>query len=180
MSTSHSTARALIIAFRRERLERYIRLFLAEKFTTIHGAPMVGRRDWLGSMDMLLGVRAADGQEVYATSERGKHMMTEMGTRVVAMMKENHWEAQWLQGIFDEPTDEFVDRYKELVALFREWIHQSRSWRQRSRRQLLGDVNVWCPQVQEYQARPRVLRRTEDRRETGSGSTHVSLPEVRG
>jgi hypothetical protein len=141
-----------VTSFERERLERYIRLFLAEKFTTIHGAPLVGRRDWFGSLDMLLGVRAADGREVYATSERGKMMLREMGTRVVAMMKENHWDAQWLQGIFDEPTDEFLGRYQELVALFREMDPSIQILEATLTTRVAGSVNVWCPQVQEYQA----------------------------
>jgi hypothetical protein len=145
-STGHVTS------FERARLERYIRLFLAEKFTTIHGAPLVGRRDWFGSLDMLLGVRAADGREVYATSDRGKMMLREMGTRVIAMMKENHWDAQWLQGVFDEPTDEFLGRYQELVALFRELDPSIKILEATLTEKVAGSVDVWCPQVQEYQA----------------------------
>lgn len=141
-----------VVAFERARLERYIRLFQAEGLTIIHGAPLVGRRDWFGSTDMLLSVRAADGQEVHATSVRGKHMLREMGTRVVAMMKENHWDPRWLQGIFDEPTDEFLERYKELVALFREMDPSIRILEATLTMSVAGDVNVWCPQVQEYQA----------------------------
>lgn len=141
-----------VTAFERARLERYIRLFLAEGMTTIQGAPLVGRRDWFGSTDMLLGVRAADGQEVHATSPRGKHMLREMGTRVVAMMKENHWDAQWLQGIFDEPTDEFLDRYKELVALFREMDPTIQILEATLTTKVAGSINVWCPQVHEFQA----------------------------
>ena len=141
-----------VVAFERARLERYIRLFQSEGLTTIHGAPLVGRRDWLGSTDMLLGVRAADGQEVHATSPRGKHMLREMGTRVVAMMKENHWDTRWLQGIFDEPTDEFLDRYHELVALFRDMDPSIQILEATLTMSVTGDVNVWCPQVHEYQA----------------------------
>jgi hypothetical protein len=141
-----------VLRFERARLERYIRLFEGEGLMTIHGAPLVGRRDWLGSTDMLLGVRAADGQEVHATSPRGKHMLREMGTRVVAMMKENRWEGRWLQGIFDEPTDEFLDRYRELVALFREMDPSIKILEATLTMSVAGDVNVWCPQVQEYQA----------------------------
>ena len=141
-----------VTAFRRDRLERYIRLFLKQGLTTIHGAPMVYRRDWLGSMDMLLGVRSADGKEVYAMSTKGKHMMTGMATRITAMMKENGWDDRWLQGVFDEPTEEYVDRYKELIALFRQLSPGVQILEATLTTQVAGDVNVWCPQVHEYQA----------------------------
>ncbi len=141
-----------VVGFERGRLERYIRLFQAEGLTIIHGAPLVGRRDWFGSTDMLLSVKSADGLEVHATSQRGKHMLREMGTRVVAMMNENKWDAHWVQGIFDEPTDEFLDRYKELVALFREMSPSIRILEATLTMSVAGDVNIWCPQVHEYQA----------------------------
>jgi hypothetical protein len=141
-----------VTSFERARLERYIRLFLAQGMTTIHGAPLVGRRDWFGSTDMLLGVKAADNQEVHATSPRGTLMLTEMGTRIVAMMKENHWDKQWLQGIFDEPTDEFVERYKQLVALFRQMDPEIQILEATLTQSVAGSVNVWCPQVHEFQA----------------------------
>jgi hypothetical protein len=141
-----------VATFRRDRLERYIRLFLTEGFTTIHGAPMVGRRNWSGSLDMLLGAHPADGREVHADSALGRMMLTEMLVPIIAMMNENHWEGHWLQGIFDEPTDEFVDRYKDLVGLFRKFKHDIQILEATMTVNVAGYVDVWCPQVQEYQA----------------------------
>ncbi|MEI6106734.1 MAG: hypothetical protein WCR49_06925, partial [Opitutae bacterium] len=51
-----------VVDFQRARLERYIRVFLDAGFTTIHGAPMFGRRNWT-TTDMLLYVPTADGKE---------------------------------------------------------------------------------------------------------------------
>lgn len=141
-----------VTEFRRDRLERLIRLFLDEGFATIHGAPIIGRRDWLGSLDMLLGVRAADGNEVYPTTEKGKRMITGMARPVIAMMKENRWDGMWLQGLFDEPTDEYVGRYRELIALLRGLHPGMRILEATMTMNVTGDVDVWCPQVQEYQA----------------------------
>jgi hypothetical protein len=140
-----------VSAFRRDRLERYIRIFLDAGFQTIHGAPMVGRRNWT-SADMLLSVRAADGKEVEAVSEKGKRMLSQMALRIIAMMKENRWDGQWLQGLFDEPTDEFVDRYKELVSLLRGLKPDIKILEATMTVKVSGLVNIWCPQVQEYQA----------------------------
>ncbi len=140
-----------VSSFRRDLLERYIRVFLDADMKTIQGAPMFGRRNWTSS-DMLLGVRAADGKEVDAVSERGKRMLTQMAERIIAMMKENGWEGQWLQGVFDEPEDAFVDRYRELVAVLRGLKPDIKILEATMTTSVSGLVDVWCPQVQEYQA----------------------------
>jgi hypothetical protein len=139
-----------VASFRRDLLERYIRVFLGAGMRTIHGAPMFGRRNWT-TTDMLLGVRAADDKEVDAVSERGKRMLAQMAQRVIAVMRENGWEQQWLQGVFDEPEDPFVDRYRELVAVLRGLKPDIRILEATMTTNVTGLVNVWCPQVQEYQ-----------------------------
>ena len=140
-----------VSSFRRDLLERYIRVFLDAGMHTIHGAPMFGRRNWTSS-DMLLGVRAADGREVDAVSERGKRMLAQMARPIIAMMIENGWEGQWLQGVFDEPEDAFVARYRELVSVLRGLKPDIKILEATMTMQVSGIVNVWCPQVQEYQA----------------------------
>jgi len=140
-----------VSSFSRDHLERYIRVFLGAGMKTIHGAPMFGRRNWTSS-DMLLGVRAADDKEVDAVSERGKMMLAQMAQRVIAMMRENGWEGQWVQGVFDEPEDAFVDRYKELVSVLRGLKPDIQILEATMTMKVSGLVNVWCPQVQEYQA----------------------------
>lgn len=139
-----------VASFSRDRLERYIRVFLNAGMRTIHGAPMFYRRNWT-STDMLLGVQAADGKEVEAVSERGKRMLAQMAERIIAMMRENGWDEQWLQGVFDEPEDPFVDRYRELVAVLRGLKPDIRILEATMTMNVSGIVNVWCPQVQEYQ-----------------------------
>jgi hypothetical protein len=140
-----------VSAFRRDLLERYIRVFLHAGFKTIQGSPFAGRRNWTSS-DMLLTVQGADGVEVVPVSEKGKRMISQMATRIIAMMKENRWDGQWLQGVFDEPTDEFVDRYKEIVEVLRALKPDIKILEATITVKLSGVVDVWCPQVQEYQA----------------------------
>ncbi len=140
-----------VSSFRRDRLERYIRVFLGAGMRTIHGAPMFGRRNWT-STDMLLSLRAADGQEVDAVSERGKRMLAQMAQRIITVMKENGWEKHWLQGVFDEPEDPFVDRYRELVGVLRGLMPDIKILEATMTMNVSGLVDVWCPQVQEYQA----------------------------
>ncbi len=140
-----------VSVFRRDILERYIRVFLKEGFMTIQGAPFAGRRNWT-STDMLLSVRGADGAEVVPVSEKGKRMIAQMAARIIAVMQENHWDTQWLQGVFDEPEDAFVDRYREIVAVLRALKPDIKILEATMTVKVAGIVNVWCPQVQEYQA----------------------------
>ena len=141
-----------VTSFRRDRLERLIKLFFEQGFQTVQGAPFVGRRDWQGSLDMLLSVRAADGPEVHAMSDKGKRMVTQMASRIIGMMQENGWDKRWVQGVFDEPTDEYVDRYRQLVGLLRGLKKDIRILEATMTTNVSGIVNIWCPQVQEYQA----------------------------
>ncbi len=140
-----------VSSFRRDLLERTIRVFLDAGMGTIHGAPMFGRRNWT-STDMLLSVRAADGKEVDAVSERGKRMLAQMAQRIIAVMRENGWDGHWLQGVFDEPEDAFVDRYRELVSVLRGLKPDIKILEATMTMKVTGFVDVWCPQVQEYQA----------------------------
>jgi hypothetical protein len=139
-----------VVSFRKDLLERYVRLFLDAGMTTIEGAPMFGRRYW-GSNDVLLSVRAADNKDVDALSEQGKRMFAQMAERVITVMRDNGWERQWVQGIFDEPDDPFVDRYRELVTGLRKLKPDIQILEATITTHVAGLVNIWCPQVHAYQ-----------------------------
>jgi hypothetical protein len=141
-----------VTKFHRERLERYIRVFLDAGHTIIHGAPMFGRRNWdEGVTDMLLYVPTADGKEIDAMSDKAKRMLTQMTQRVAEVMSANGWEKAWVQGVFDEPEDPFVDRYRVLVGIMRGVKPDIQILEATLSRNVTGLVNIWCPQVQEYQ-----------------------------
>jgi hypothetical protein len=137
--------------FRRDRLERYIRTFLAAGLHTIEGSPITGRLDWLSCL-MLTNANLPDGRRATALSDTGMRMITQMALHIIATMRENEWEKQWLQAIIDEPTDEYVDRYKQAAALLRSLKPDITLLEATMTVNLSGIVNVWCPQVQEYQA----------------------------
>jgi len=140
-----------VTEFRRDRLERYVRTFFGAGLHTIEGSPITGRLDWLSCL-MLMNANLPDGRRVTALSDTGKRMITQMAVRVIATMKENNWERQWLQAIIDEPTDEYIDRYKEAATLLRSLKPDIQLLEATMTVNLSGIVNVWCPQVQEYQA----------------------------
>lgn len=137
--------------FQRQRLERYIRVFLDAGLTIIHGAPMYGRRDWEHT-DMLLYVPSADGKEIDAVSGKSKRMLAQMTQRVADTMKDNGWEKAWVQGVFDEPEDPFIERYRTLIAVMRSVKPDVRILEATLTLNATGLVDIWCPQVHEFQA----------------------------
>ena len=140
-----------VTEFRRDRLERYVRTFLGAGMHTIEGSPISGRLDWLSCL-MLTNAELPDGRRVTALSDTGKRMISQMAVRIIVTMRENHWEKQWLQALIDEPTDEYIDRYKQAAALLRSLKPDMQFLEATMTTNLSGIVNVWCPQVQEYQA----------------------------
>ena len=140
-----------IVKFEGDRLKRYIRTFLNAGMHTIHGAPIARRRSW-GTYEMLLNAWLPQRNDVPATSTEGERILSAMESYIVATMRENGWEKHWLQGIFDEPTDEFIDRYKDLADVLRKQKPDLQILEATMTVNLSGVVNVWCPQVQEYQA----------------------------
>jgi hypothetical protein len=140
-----------VVKFERELLKRYVETFLNAGMRTIHGAPIARRRVW-GSSEMLLNAWLPQRNDVPAASADGKRILSVMESYIVTTMRENGWEKQWLQGIFDEPEDEFVDRYKLLAELLRKQKPDLQILEATMTVNLSGVVSVWCPQVQEYQA----------------------------
>ena len=139
-----------VAEFYEQRLDRYINTFLSEGLTTIQGAPFSRRRDW--STDaFLVAVPTANNREIPAVSEEGQNIIRSMAKPVIALMKKNGWEFRWYQGVFDEPTDEYIDRYKSTVALLKSMKPDLRILEATMTVSLSGIVDCWCPQVQEYQ-----------------------------
>jgi len=139
-----------VAEFYEQRLDRYINTFLAEGLTTIQGAPFARRRDW-SSDAFLVAVPTADGKEIPAVSDEGQGIIRSMAEPIIALMKKNLWESRWYQGVFDEPTDEYVDRYKTTVALLKSLKPDLKVLEATMTVSLTGVVDCWCPQVQEYQ-----------------------------
>lgn len=134
--------------FDKESLKKYIQTFLDEGLYAIQGAPFLRRRNWVEDA-MLVSIPSKN--EIPAISEKGKKLVTEMLTDVIAFLKENGWENRWLQGVFDEPTEKYVERYKEMIGLVKSLKPDIRILEATMTMDVAGLVNYWCPQVQEYQ-----------------------------
>ncbi len=139
-----------VAEFYEQRLDRYINTFLSEGLTTIQGAPFARRRDW-SSDAFLVAVPSADNREIPAVSDEGQKIIRSMAEPIIALMKKNDWESRWVQGVFDEPTDEYADRYKTTVTMLKIIKPDLRILEATMTVSLAGTINCWCPQVQEYQ-----------------------------
>jgi len=133
-----------------DRLNRYIRTFMNEGLTTIQGAPFTRRRNW-SSDAMLVSIPIANGGEVSATSDLGQQIIRQMAEPITRFMEKRQWDHHWYQGIFDEPTNQYVSRYQKVVQLIKSIKPDIRILEATMTVELAGSVNCWCPQVQEYQ-----------------------------
>jgi hypothetical protein len=139
-----------VVKFEEERLERYISTFLSEGLIKIQGAPFARRRNW-ESDAFLVAVPTSDNREIAAVSEEGKEIIRSMAVPIIGLMEKNKWESIWYQGVFDEPTDEYVERYKLTVQLMKSMKPDLKILEATMTVSLAGIVDCWCPQVQDYQ-----------------------------
>ena len=132
---------------KRERLERYIQLFLDAGFHWIEGAPIASRPNGDWSLDWL----KLNAENVPATGEAGEAILKEFAAQASPMFKEKGWDKQWIQHLADEPTDTNAKDYAKLSGLMRKYVPTIRIVEATMTRQLVGAIDIWCPQVDKYQ-----------------------------
>ena len=135
----------------RARFERYVQVFLDRGFTIIEGGHVAGRHggDWgSGRLDLIL-----TGTD--ATSEGGRAELAALiGAVQDALDAVDVPEGvTYLQHITDEPTDANAESYKQVADQLRELMPGVRIFEATMSTSLVGAVDEWCPQVQEYQRR---------------------------
>lgn len=130
------------------RLERYVRVFDDAGLYWIEGAPFASRPggDW-SSPELHISLTG-----LAATSDEGGAALVKLAASLYAALCEHGWEERWLQHLADEPTDTNAADYRALAALFREAMGGIPIVEATMSRELVGAVDVWCPQVQKYQA----------------------------
>ena len=132
----------------RERFERYIRVFDGVGMHWMEGAPIARRPNGDWSTDWLEFSLTKQA----ATSAEGKASMQSMFEQLNAVLKDNGWSKRWLQHLADEPTDTNADDYRRLAEQVRELMPGVRLVEATMTRELAGAIDIWCPQVQKYQA----------------------------
>lgn len=133
----------------RARLERYLRLFFARGFTVVEGGHVAVRHqgDWgSGRLDFNLTGADLSGTEGKAAL---RDFLLEV-KRALAQTEQPEGTA-YLQHISDEPTNVNAAAYREVADLVREVLPDAGIFEATMSLELVGAVNHWCPQVQEYQ-----------------------------
>ncbi len=136
-----------VLRLQRQRLEHYVCTFNDAGLYYIEGAPFAGRPggDWSTTT---LQLRLVD---LPATSEAGRAALASMAGQLMEVIESNGWEDRWLQHIADEPTDTNAEDYRKLAAHLRELMPGVPIVEATMSTELAGAVDIWCPQVQEYQ-----------------------------
>jgi len=141
---------AQIVDFHAERFQQYIQTFLDRGLTIIQGAPFTRRIDW-STDGMLVSLPQIVNKQIYANSEEGLILISKMFESIKAEMATNGWTNQWLQGIFDEPTEQYTERYKNIADILHTAMPDLRILEATMTTSLVGYVDAWCPQVHEFQ-----------------------------
>ena len=139
------------LEFNRERLARYIKLFRERGFTRLEGGHFAGRHEGVWEsprLDFTL-----TGSDV--TMPQGRAELTQLLAEVRNVLAELHLppECEYLQHLSDEPIDENAAAYKTLAEIVRRELPGVKTFDATMSQSVVGAVDVWCPQVQEYQRR---------------------------
>jgi gamma-glutamyltranspeptidase / glutathione hydrolase len=136
------------IHFHRQRFERYIRVFDDVGMHWMEGAPIARRPNGDWSSDWLQFSLTKEA----ATSEQGQASMKRMFDQLQEVLHQNQWHDRWLQHLADEPTDTNADDYRRLANQVRKFMPGVPLVEATMTRQLAGAIDIWCPQVQKFQA----------------------------
>lgn len=131
-----------------DRLVRYVNLFTEAGLYWIEGAPMAGRPggDW-GSAVLQLKLG-----RVLMTTEPGRAVFANQCSQLKAIIEANGWSDRWVQHIADEPTDVNAADYAIAATMMREHLPGVPIFEATMSRSLVDAVDMWCPQVQAWQA----------------------------
>jgi hypothetical protein len=137
------------ITLDRERFKRYVQLFLDRGFTRVEGGHLAHRHqgEWDSPrLDLVLtgsDVNSEEGREELAA------LLGEVRSALGELQLPKH--VVYLQHLTDEPTDANAESYKALAEQVRRHMPGVKIFEATMSLELVGAVDHWCPQVQEYQ-----------------------------
>ena len=134
----------------RDRLRRYVRLFMDRGFTMLEGGHLAHRHegDWNSDrLDLTLtghDVTSDEGKEdLHVILREIRSALLELGLPPMIL---------YVQHLSDEPTDKNAEAYRALAAQVRLDLPHTRIFETTMSQALVDSVDIWCPQVQEYEA----------------------------
>ncbi len=142
------------------RLRRYVDVFTDAGLYWIEGAPIAGRPDGDWSSPVL---KLKLGGELL-TSEAGRTLFAAQAQQIRDQIEANGWQERWVQHIADEPTDVNANDYVLAADLMRSSLPGVPIFEATMTKSLAGAIDMWCPQVQAWQAEREFF---DDRRDAG-------------
>lgn len=145
---------------RQDRLERYIQLFTDAGVHYIEFSPIAHRTDGNWSSKTL----SLFHKNQLVSSEEGTVAARSIMVQVRKVLERNQWTDRCRFHIADEPTDVLVADYRKTADLLKEIFPSSKIMEATMTRKLAGAVDIWCPQLQNFQQHRYFF---EERRQAG-------------
>ncbi len=131
----------------RQRLRRIVRVFTNAGMHYIEGGHVAGRTggNWKSpTHDLTL-------TNELATSRKGNATLAGIGRQLMDEIERNGWRDRWIQHVADEPIATDAADYRILVGMVRKYMPGIPILDATMDPGLVGSVDIWCPQAQEYQ-----------------------------
>jgi len=131
----------------RERLRRLVQVFTDAGMHYIEGGHFGGRTtdDWHSPTFSIALTRSL------ATSAEGNADLAGIAQQLMEEIEGNGWGGRWLQHVADEPIDSNAADYRIFTGMVRKYMPGLPIVDATMYEGLVGSVNIWCPQAQEYQ-----------------------------
>ena len=136
------------------KLKAYVDRFTKAGLWWIEGAPITHRPngDWSSPhLQLTLGAKQTH-------TPQGLEDLKSIVKQMMGAIVEFGWENRWIQHIADEPTDTNAAAYAQVASLVHDSMPGIPIVEATMSRQLVGSVDIWCPQVQEFQANMRFFK----------------------
>ncbi len=129
----------------RQRLRRIVKIFTDAGIYYIEGSWVAGRKEWTApTFEAALSKKPATTPEGYATIEA-------ICRQLMEEIEINGWRDRWLQHVADEPLPSCAAEYRILCGIVRKLMPGIPIMDAIQDPTLVGSVDMWCPQVQEYE-----------------------------
>ena len=129
------------------RLRKIVKTFTDAGIYYIEGGHVAGRTggEWKAkTFDLSIAKERA-------TSAAGYKLLLQIGNQLMEEIRRNNWQKRWIQHIADEPIEDNATDYRILSGMLRKSMPGIQILDATMDPSLVGAVDHWCPQVQEYQ-----------------------------
>jgi hypothetical protein len=132
----------------RPRLRRLVKLFTDAGLHFIEGGHLANRtgNEW-NAKTFSIVITNTPG-----TAPEGNAALANLASQLMDEIDRNGWRDRWIQHVTDEPTEANAVDYRILVGMVRRHMPGLPILDATMDPKLVGAVDIWCPQAQEYQA----------------------------